>query len=71
MAVTIEEVRREFLYKGMKLPDINPQWPVERVIQVHAAANYSELTSGATLEFRGVKDGVAIYEVLHEVRDKG
>lgn len=42
----VQELRREFIYNGIKLPDPNPGMSIEQVRDVYAPA-YPELTTAA------------------------
>lgn len=69
MALTATELPRRFAYNGTELPDPSPAMTPEQVRDVYSAT-YPELTS-AVVEGPEFKDGVARYEMVRAVRDKG
>jgi len=73
MAVTTTALQREFKFKkdgtDVTLPDPNPDFTVEEVLQFYSG-QYPELTT-ATLEGPKVNGNTAVYSVKTTVGTKG
>ena len=46
MAIKVEKMTREFVFNGIKLPDPNPDLPIEKVREIHAMT-YPEISTAA------------------------
>lgn len=73
MAIEVTKLKREFQFKKdgdlVKLPDPNPQFTVDEVLQFYGN-QYPELTT-ATLEGPKVEGSKAVYKVQTTVGTKG
>lgn len=73
MALQVTELPREFQFKKdgttVKLPDPNPDFNVQEVLQFYSG-QYPELTT-ATLEGPKVDNGKSVYSVQTTVGTKG
>ena len=69
MAIQAEALKRRFKYSGMELPDPGSSMTAAQVRDLYSAT-YPELTSAA-VDGPKLTDGVATYEFLKAVHDKG
>lgn len=69
MALTVNDVERQFLYNGVKLPDPGPGMSVEQVRDIYSN-QYPDIAT-ATIEGPTEKNGVMEYEFKRKVGTKG
>lgn len=69
MALHIENLKRNFLYKNQNLPDPNPNLTPDEVLSLYAA-QYPELTTGS-IQGPFMKENEVDYQFITNIGTKG